>query len=107
MKDDKQITGDGYIALTSAIIERACGDYVLAVKHIKEMVRDDWFETIKKHNRGIKTKKMAMEKRKEIIDEAESEIRRIRKFFRSDWFTVISNLDPDFLITELDKKSML
>lgn len=106
MKDKKNITDVGFENLARAIIERACGDYVLAVKRIREMQCEDWLGNLKR-KRVVRTEEDAEEKRVHIIDEAECEIERIRKFFRSDLFAVLCDLDPDFLIEQLDKRSML
>lgn len=110
MKEKKQITDIGFHNLASAIIERACNDYVLAVKRIKEMQSKEWFEIMKRKRENKKivlSEEYAKKRRVEIIDEAECEIRRIRKFFRSDWFSVLCDLDVDYLIDQLDKRAML
>lgn len=108
MKEKKPISDTGFVLLSQAIIERACNDYVLEVKYIKEMQSKDWYAILKKKCKNKRLpKKVAIERRVDLIDEAEREINRIRRFFRSDWFAVLSDLDPDYLIERLDREAML
>jgi len=34
------------------------------------------------------------------------ELARIERFFRSDWFSVLTNVDPEILITKLRKEKV-
>ena len=36
----------------------------------------------------------------------EQELTRIERFFRSDWFSVLTNVDPETLITKLRKEKV-
>ncbi len=36
----------------------------------------------------------------------EQELARIERFFRSDWFSVLTNVDPEILITKLRKEKV-
>ena len=43
-------------------------------------------------------------KRKPHNKDAAAERDSIEEFFRSDWFAVLTELDPEYLITELNKE---
>ena len=43
-------------------------------------------------------------KRKPNNKDAAAERDSIEEFFRSDWFAVLTELDPEYLITELNKE---
>ena len=62
---------DNWRNLAAAIVELAIKDYVRALKVLK----------VKPHNSVCKGAKMSSE-----------------KFFRSKWFNMLSDLDPEFLI---------
>ncbi len=38
------------------------------------------------------------------LTDNESELKEIERFFRSDWFSVLTSLDPDLLIQKLRKE---
>ena len=68
---------DPYQNLANAIVLSAVKDYRDALKKLK-----------KKPNNKL------------AADERDS----IEEFFRSDWFAVLTELDPEYLITELNKE---
>ena len=40
------------------------------------------------------------------LHDDEQELARIERFFRSDWFSVLTNVDPEILITKLRKEKV-
>ena len=40
------------------------------------------------------------------LHDDEQELTRIERFFRSDWFSVLTNVDPEILITKLRKEKV-
>lgn len=40
------------------------------------------------------------------LHDNEQELARIERFFRSDWFSVLTNVDPEILITKLRKEKV-
>ena len=40
------------------------------------------------------------------LHDNEQELSRIERFFRSDWFNVLTNVDPEILITKLRKEKV-
>jgi hypothetical protein len=40
------------------------------------------------------------------LHDNEQELARIECFFRSDWFSVLTNVDPEILITKLRKEKV-
>ena len=40
------------------------------------------------------------------LHDNEQELARIERFFRSDWFSVLTNVDPKILITKLRKEKV-
>ena len=40
------------------------------------------------------------------LHDNEQELARIELFFRSDWFSVLTNVDPEILITKLRKEKV-
>ena len=40
------------------------------------------------------------------LHDNEQELARIERFFRSDWFSVLTNVDPETLITKLRKEKV-
>lgn len=40
------------------------------------------------------------------LHDNEQELVRIERFFRSDWFSVLTNVDPEILITKLRKEKV-
>ena len=40
------------------------------------------------------------------LHDDEQELTRIERFFRSDWFSVLTNVDPETLITKLRKEKV-
>lgn len=40
------------------------------------------------------------------LHDNEQELARIERFFRSDWFSVLTNVDPGILITKLRKEKV-
>jgi hypothetical protein len=65
---------DGYTRLANAIILQAVKDYRLALRRLKKHP----------HNRIALSAK-----------------RSVERFFRSDWFEVLSSIDPEMLIRNL------
>ncbi len=70
----------GWRGLADAIVERAAKDYQLAWDRTKKSPYGDW--------------------------EAESRIIELTAFFRSGWYALLTNVDPDWLI-ETIKRSCL
>ena len=67
----------GYQALANAIIAQAARDYRTALR---------------------------IQKRHPDSRAALSEIRRLERFFRSNWYSVLTNLNPEYLIAMLRKE---
>ena len=65
---------DPYIRLANAIIIQAGKDYVAALKKLKNGRRNT---------------------------DAEAEIKSIERFFRSDYYSMLTDVDPEFLIRKL------
>jgi len=40
------------------------------------------------------------------LHDNEQEISRIERFFRSDWFSVLTNVDPEMIISKLRKEKV-
>jgi hypothetical protein len=40
------------------------------------------------------------------LHDNEQELARIERFFRSDWFSVLTNVNPEILITKLRKEKV-
>ena len=40
------------------------------------------------------------------LHDNEQELAKIERFFRSDWFSVLTNIDPEILITKLRKEKV-
>ena len=40
------------------------------------------------------------------LHDDEQELARIERFFRSDWFSVLTNVNPEILITKLRKEKV-
>jgi hypothetical protein len=68
---------DPYQTLANAIVEQAVRDYRAALKDLKE----------NPHNR-----------------EAQAEKDSILRFFRSQWYTCLTQVDAEYLIKRLDKE---
>lgn len=84
-----------YEHLTYAILEGACKDYLWLAKTIKnnegkEKVRKYWRE----HALGVSGMESAKKKKKETIE-----------FFYSDFYKLLSDIDPDWLIENLEEKA--
>ena len=45
-----------------------------------------------------------VQRKREWVEQAEKELKEIEAFFRSDWFAVLTRLDPDLLIKKLRKE---
>ena len=74
MAGNKNLAEDPYERLANAIILQAASDYRVALKKIK-----------------------SRPKNREAIDEA----LRIERFFRSDWYQVLTSVDGEYLIERL------
>ena len=72
---------DGYQALAAAIVMRGCLDYLCLKKHLAEAYNGRYAEHIR------------------------NRLEHLRKFFLSDWFITLSDLDGQWLIEQLDKLS--
>lgn len=84
----KTMNSDGAHRLTFEIVNRACDDYVM-LKRAK----------FKGHKGHIVDGK--------IVD-IDSEINRIVRFFKSEWYAqLMPNIDPNKLIEKLDFKAMI
>lgn len=71
--------------LADAIVLRACDDYRVAVLDARRRPKDK-----------------RQQKRKEV---AAFEMEKLEHFFRSDWFSLLSDLDGDYLIKEIRKQA--
>lgn len=80
MSPCKDITDEGARALAAAIIETACDDYV----------------------RSRKT--AALNKNKSRAEQAAWEVEDILRFFHSNWYGTLCDLDPDILLEEMDRQ---
>lgn len=76
MKRMDESIGDPYENLANAVIIQAVKDY------------RGQYRALLRHSRN---------------QEAGRQIRDLRKFFHSDWFGVLTDLDPDDLIARLDR----
>ncbi len=65
---------DGYEMLAAAVVERAVLDYKQALENIRT-----------KYN----------------VLEAQNVIRNLERFFRSEWFSILSDLDGEMLVQQL------
>ena len=70
---------NGYQALANAIIEQAAKDYRDAVRRLKR----------------YQDSKAAMETAMEV-----------ERFFHSDWYATLTDIDPDYLINRLRKEAV-
>ncbi len=69
----------GYQALANAIVEQAAKDYLAALK------------VLRRHPDS----KTAMEEALEL-----------EQFFHSGWYSILTNVDPDYLISKLRKEAV-
>ena len=82
------MNNDGANRLAFEIVNRACDDYVM-LKRAKN--KGHKYTLMDGHNKDI-----------------DSEIKRIIKFFKSEWYAqLMPNIDPNKLIEKLDFKAMI
>lgn len=67
--------------LAGAIVITACRDYLECKTKIRDNPDDE-----------------------KLVKECEFGIKSILRFFRSNWYSVLTKLDPDYLIDKLNKK---
>ena len=66
--------------LANAIVVQACRDYLEAKTKIRDYEDDE-----------------------KLVKESESTIKSILRFFNSDWFNMLTNVKPEYLIRKLDE----
>lgn len=79
---------EGYQALANAIIVQACKDYRRAVLILRDKPNDLFLLT---------------EKEKRKYEHAAKTIKQVRKFFKSQYFTHLTKVDPNYLWEILNK----
>jgi len=85
---------DPYENLANAIIVQAADDYRKSLKTLKQL-------------RELDTKKMtakAKEKYATRLYRAEQDFKEVRSFFYSDWYAVLTSVNPEFILSKLDKE---
>ena len=99
-----------YKRLASAIVRQAMEDYADALRYSKKVRTGEAFKALyliladginKKNN--LKRFKMTLTKIKNKIIKMESEIYSCEEFFYSDWFAVLSEANPDYIVDKINK----
>lgn len=111
MERIESITDTGAVLLVQSIIIFACDDYKKSMKCIREMASPKAYEIVQKRaKRNMKLKRALTQEEVEakcvqMVDEAETTIRNVKKFFRSEYFKLLCDLDGEYMINRLEEES--
>ena len=99
-----------YKNLAMAIVRQAMEDYADALRYSKKLRTGEAFRTLYLlladglyNGKNLRTFKMSLTKTKNKIIKMENTIYSCEEFFYSDWFKILSDANPDYIVDKINK----
>ena len=104
INDLKKQAGAGYDALAAAVVLQACFDYVDASVKIEYLKSDEAYTKFKSFKKSKNNPAYAKRMLEDELNQAEAIKHDVERFFFSQWFEGLCELEPAYLISVLKEK---